>query len=54
MLEVNVGAVNIGGYIVVLELADACLDHADAHHQESVPLDYCLQVVVTFERYIGQ
>ena len=53
-LEIYILTIDIRCAIIRLELADACLDHADAHHKTGIPLDYGLKVIVTFQNHFGK
>lgn len=53
-LEIYILTIDIRCAIIRLELADACLDHADAHHKTGIPLDNGLKVIVTFQNHFGK
>lgn len=53
-LEIYIFTIDIRCAIIRLELADACLDHADAHHKTGIPLDNGLKVIVTFQNHFGK
>ena len=38
-IEIYILTIDIRCAIIRLELADACLDHADAHHKTGIPLE---------------
>ena len=53
-IEIYILTIDIRCAIIRLELADACLDHADAHHKTGIPLDNGLKVIVTFQNHFGK
>lgn len=53
-LEIYILTIDIRCAIIRLELADACLDHADAHHKTGIPFDNGLKVIVTFQNHFGK
>lgn len=53
-IEIYILTIDIRCAIIRLELADACLDHADAHHKTGIPFDNGLKVIVTFQNHFGK
>ena len=53
-IEIYILTIDIRCAIIRLELADACLDHADAHHKTGISLDNGLKVIVTFQNHFGK
>ena len=53
-IEIYILTIDIRCAIIRLELADTCLDHADAHHKTGIPLDNGLKVIVAFQNHFGK